>query len=143
MKRHLLGALLAALALGPARAGDRVQTIHFPAGKSSTTLHQGLVRGEADFYAVTAREGQTADILIKSLEDNASLLIYQPPAKPVTGQDGLDIDGPVLPGGDPAPGLDEGATRHWHGALPASGTYYIVVSGDRGNATYDLTVSIR
>jgi hypothetical protein len=27
--------------------------------------------------------------------------------------------------------------------LPASGTYYIVVSGDRGNVTYDLTVSLR
>jgi hypothetical protein len=143
MRRRLLGALIVALTCGPAQAGDTVQPIRFPAGKSSATIHAGLVRGTADVYAITARQGHTADILVKSLEDNASLLIYKPPAKPVTGQDGLDIDGPVLPGGDTAPGLDEGATRHWHGALPDSGTYYIVVSGDRGNATYDLTVLIR
>ncbi len=135
--------LLAVLASVPARAGDKVEPIRFPPGKSSATIHQGLVRGEADFYSVAARAGQTADIRIASLENNASLMIYQPPSKPAYGDDGIDIDGPGLPGGDKAPDLDEGATRHWHGALPATGTYYIVVSGDRGNATYDLTVSIR
>jgi hypothetical protein len=134
---------LLALMSGAALAEATLQPIRFVPGKSSATVHGGIVRGDAIIYAVTAKQGQAADFRVVSIENNADLMIYQPPAQLVHSDDGLDVAGPALPGGDKTPGLDEGATRHWHGALPASGTYYIVVSGDRGNVTYDLTVSVR
>jgi hypothetical protein len=143
MRRFAAVALLAVLASGAAWAEATLQTIHFAAGKSAATVHGGIVRGDAVIYALTAKQGQEADIRVTSLENNADLMIYQPPAQLVHSDDGLDVAGPPLPGGDKVPGLDAGATRHWHGALPGSGTYYIVVSGDRGNVTYDLMVSVR
>jgi hypothetical protein len=141
MVRFAVLALLI-LASGAARADATLEPIRFAPGKSSTTVHGGIVRGDAIIYSVAAKQGQAADIRVTSVENNADLMIYQPPAQIVHSDDGLDVAGPGLPGGDKTPGLDEGATRHWHGALPATGTYYIVVSGDRGNVTYDLTVSI-
>ncbi len=134
---------LLAAGTGTATAEDREHTIAFAAGASSATMHQSLVRGDSDIYKFSASAGQQADIRLTSLEDNASMMIYGPPASVSRGADGLDIDGAYLPGGDVTPGLDPGATRHWGGALPANGEYLIHVGGDRGNATYDLTVSIR
>jgi hypothetical protein len=141
--RRLAAIGLLALTSGAALAEATLQPIRFAPGKSGATVHGGIVRGDAMIYAVTARQGQAADFRVTSIENNADLRIYRPPAQLVHSDDGLDVAGPALPGGDVTPGLDAGATRHRHGALPASGTYYIVVSGDRGNVTYDLTVSLR
>jgi hypothetical protein len=142
MRLRVALALLAALA-GAAQAETTLQPIRFAPGRSSATIHGGIVRGDAAIYTIAARQGQTADIRVTSVETNADLMIYQPGSKVVQADDGPDVQGTVLPGGDVVPGLDAGATQHWHGTLPATGTYTIVVSGDRGNVTYDLTVSIR
>ncbi len=80
---------------------------------------------------------------VRSIETNVSFRIYRPPSTVKRSRDGIDIDGPQVGGIDPVPGLDAGAGRHWKGTLPAGGRYYVVLSGDRGNATYDLTVTIR
>ena len=146
MRGGLRAAVLAAvlgLAAGRAGAEDTLRTVAFAHGQNSATIHQGLVRGDSDIWVVIGRAGQNAEIKVKSLEDNVSFRIYQPPSKVKRSEDGIDIDGPQVSGVDPVPGLDAGAGRHWKGALPASGRYYVVLSGDRGNATYDLTVTIR
>lgn len=137
--------LVVVLAVVAASAGaeDTLRALAFARGHSTATVHQGLVRGDADIWAFAGRAGQDAEVKVRSLEHNVSFRIYQPPAKAKRSQDGIDIDGPQVTGIDPVAGLDAGAGRRWRGPLPASGRYYIVVSGDRGNATYDLTVSIR
>ncbi len=136
----LLGASIASPA---ALAGDTLQTIRFAAGASSGTFGGSLVRGDSHIYAFDARMGQAADIAVTSLESNASLTMYAPGSTLTRSGAEIDIGGNPLAGGDPVAGLDPGAFRHWAGTLPASGTYYILVAGDRGNATYELIVSIR
>jgi hypothetical protein len=43
--------------------------------------------------------------------------------------------------GEPLPGA-EGDTKQWTGPLPATGSYLIKVGSTRGNATYELSVSL-
>lgn len=136
-------ALCCAASIAPlvARAQDersKITSIRFPAGKSSATASDGLVRGESAVYSFAAKAGQTVDIRITSLENNAVFALYLPGATTRMDDGALDVQGKPLPGAEP-----EKETRRWSGALPASGQYLVVVSGTRGNASYDLTLSIR
>jgi hypothetical protein len=134
-----LASVFALLAAGvlPAVAESTLQSVHFQSGQSSATLEGSLVRGDSAIYSFSAIAGQTATIAVTSLEDNASFTIYQPPASVTHSDDGLDVNG------SPLPGTDSGSDMNWTGKLPASGAYYLEVGGDRGNATYTLTISIR
>lgn len=127
---------------GRAAAEDTVRTFAFDRGKTSGAAHEGLVRGDVDIWVINARAGQRAEIAVRSIENNVSFRIYEPPSRVKRSAGGMDIDGPQLMGVEPAPGLDAGAGRRWRGSLPKSGRYYVVVSGDRGNATYDLSTNI-
>ena len=130
----MTGAVVAALLAGlPARAESTLTSVHFAAGQSSAKVEGALVRGDSAIYSFAANAGQTADIAITSLEDNASFTIYQPPAHVTHSDDGLDVDG--------SPAAAD--TRQWQAALPASGAYYVEVGGDRGNATYTLTIAVK
>lgn len=144
VSQTLAGALLLlAGGAGAAEAEDILQSVHFQPGQSSAKLDGSLVRGDTTIYSFSAKVGQTAVVAITSLEDNASFTIYRPPASVAHSDDGLDISGTVLPGGDANdPPLDPGAEKRWSGKLPASGAYYVEVVGDRGNATYTLTIEI-
>jgi hypothetical protein len=122
---------------GSASALDTLRPVHFQSGHTSITLDGALVRGDSDIWSFAANAGQTADIAVTALEDNASFVVFQPPASVSHGDDGLDVDGTMLPG------TDSGDAKHWSGKLPATGAYYIEVSGDRGNASYKLTISIQ
>jgi hypothetical protein len=115
-----------------ARGESTLQSVHFQAGQSSAMLEGSLVRGDSATYSFSANAGQTADISITALEDNASFAIYQPPATVSHSSDGLDVDGATIV-------VD---TKNWQGKLPASGAYYVQVGGDRGNASYKLTIKI-
>lgn len=117
-------ATLVAGASGAALATDFSHELNFSAGASSATVDGAVVRGDSDIWSFSARAGQQADVSITSLEDNAAFAVFVPPA---------------TTDGDPT----AADVKQWQGALPADGTYYIQVSGDRGNATYKLTVSIR
>ena len=121
-----------------------LRTLKFGRGQTSVEVARSLERGAADTYRFTAKAGQVADIRITSVESNASFVIYQPPSTIATGQDGIDIDGQKLLGGDKTdPPLDAGAEKHWNGPLPASGVYYVQIATDRGNASYRLSVSVK
>jgi hypothetical protein len=140
--------LVTAIAIGVSASGaaakDTLREVHFGSGQSSATESGALVRGDNDYWSFSAKGGQHADITVTSLEDNASFVLYQPPATVSHSDDGIDIDGTVMQGGDATnPPLDPGSQKHWAGALPATGTYYVWVGGDRGNATYELAVSIK
>lgn len=119
-------AVLVAIVLSAsgAAANDTLRVLQFSAGASSATVDGSVVRGDTDVWSFSANAGQEADITVTSTEDNAAFSVFVPPA---------------TTDGDPT----AADVKHWQGALPSTGTYYVQVGGDRGNATYKLTVSIK
>lgn len=95
--------------------------VKFPKGRNSVLLKGAAVRGTEDRYILRASQGQTMTLRITSTEDNAV----------------FDVVGPE--GSTP---LISEATN-WSGELPVTGDYTIIVGGTRGNATYQLRVTIR
>ena len=109
---------------------------HFAAGTSTGKVSGSVIRADRDLYTIAARAGQKMTVTIKAKEDNAVFQIYQPGAVAERDADDMvNVAGTALPGAD-------GDTSHWTGPLPVDGTYLIEVGGTRGNATYDLTVSV-
>ncbi len=130
--------LVGALLTGVVQAAV-VQEVQFAKGKSSTLIKQSVIRGESDQYFLTAQAGQKLAVGISALEKNAAFTIYQPGYEAGKDADGiLKIKGTTLKGA----GEGDDATA-WKGALPASGKYLILVGGTRGNATYQLKITIR
>jgi hypothetical protein len=115
-----------------------VTPVHFPAGKTTTTIQDSVERGASATYTFIAREGQHADIQLTTEEDNASFIFYMPGATISKSEAGYDVSGPTLP----SAGLHARATR-WSGRLPVSGKYTLTIQPSRGGATYHLTVTIK
>ncbi len=95
------------------------QRIRFEAGATGATVSDGVVRGERAVYVLGAAAGQTMSVTITSVEDNAVFDLYPPSGAALIAQ-----------------------TTAADLSLPADGDYQIVVGGTRGNATYDLDVTI-
>ncbi len=108
--------------------------IRFNSGSSAAVVKESVVRGERDFYHLTAKAGQNMEIRIDSVEKNAVFQIYKPGHK--IGAD--EIEGETLPDA----GETDDATQ-WKGELPVTGKYLFVIGGTRGNATYELKVTVR
>ncbi|MBK1642690.1 hypothetical protein CKO12_12580 [Chromatium okenii] len=114
---------------------DGVTAIQFPTGQSSRTVSASVVRGERDRYSIIAKQGQTMTVAIYAIEDNAVFNLYAPKYR-------LQADGSIA--GETLPNAGEGDDAvAWTGVLPSSGRYLIAVGGTRGNASYQLTVTIR
>jgi hypothetical protein len=129
----MVGALLA----GVAEAGVSKE-VSFAKGSNSTLIAASVVRGEQDQYFLTGKAGQKLEVSLRAVEQNAAFAIYQPGYKAGKDADGiLEITGAALPGA----GEGEDATA-WTGVLPSSGKYLILVGGTRGNATYQLKITI-
>lgn len=96
------------------------QPVQFEPGASSAILENSVVRGERDVYLITAQGGQSMQLTLTSLEDNAVFDVISPSGyvlvRESTGEDVL---------------------------LPQTGNYQVVVGGTRGNASYSLQVEIR
>lgn len=139
MKNHAAIFLFLAMLVvaGVCDAGVR-KVIGFSPGSVSSTVEEAVIRGERDVYFVTARAGQTLEVSISALEDNAVFSIYLPGSVTVEKEGVTKITGNTLPKADET----DDATA-WEGVLPVSGEYLIVVGGTRGNATYKLRVTIR
>jgi len=103
------------------KGANIIRRVNFPPGSNSATLENSVIRGERDEYVLGARAGQQMTVHISSVEDNAVFRIE------------LHESGEWV----------AGTGRRWSGELPKSGDYRIVVSGTRGNATYELKVTIR
>lgn len=108
----------------PAMATDFQHSLKFAAGATSATVDGAVVRGDSDVWSFAASAGQHAEITVTSLEDNAAFAVFVAPATTNSDPTAADV-------------------KSWRGTLPAAGTTYVQVSGDRGNATYKLTVSIK
>ena len=111
--------------------------IKFKRGSSSGTVSGSVVRGDRDQYSLMAGSGQWMKVEISSLENNAvfQISIY-------SYGTGNDVQLKGAKDGDDA--------KYWQGWLPKPGyskdgkqnAVDIVVGGTRGNATYDLVVTI-
>ena len=137
---RILAASFALLLLGSGylHAEGVRKAIQFPKGKTSSTVSGSVVRGDRDHYTVVAKADQTMTVAITSKEKNAAITIYVP-GYSVTQEDGVAmVSGETLTGA----GEGEDATG-WSGKLPASGKYLIDVGGTRGNASYNLAVTIQ
>jgi hypothetical protein len=95
-----------------------------------------VLRGETRSWTFGARAGQMATVKISAVEKNAVFQVWRPGAKLPTVE-GDPIEGLALPGA----GEGDEATE-WHGPLPETGEYLVVVGGTRGNASYRLTLRI-
>ena len=105
------------------------QKIKFKLGESSTAVEGIVLRRDRDEYTLTAKGGQIMSVSITAEEDNAVFQIYRQTSR----------------GWKPLVGADEGDdATDWENKLPGKGIEHlkIVVSGNRGNATYTLAVAI-
>jgi len=98
----------------------RVRRLSFAPGSSGGVVEDAVIRAQRDEYLVGAAAGQTMRVGVYSEEQNAVLGVAAP-------------DGSVLVNEETDAELD----------LSQSGDYSIVVSGTRGNASYQLQVEIR
>lgn len=96
------------------------ETVQFEPGTSGTTVSGSLVRREANLYLVSAQEGQTMAPIAASEGNNAVFQVLSPSGVMLIRED-----------------------METELALPETGTYEIVVAGSRGNASYDLTITIQ
>lgn len=124
-KSHFLCAL--ALSIGlfwsiptSASAEGIRQNVRFARGATSATIKGAVVRGDNDTYLFSASAGQQFSIQLTSVEDNATFELYN------TSEELCDSE-----------------VKTASGRLPTTGTYKVVVSPSRGNATYSLKISIR
>jgi hypothetical protein len=102
------------------------QCIQFARGRSMAILKGAVLRGERARYLLRARAGQSIMVRVTSVEGNAVFSLY-PPGR-----------------SRPLPGTEENAdATHWTGTLPRSGDYRLQIGATRGNATYDLRVTVR
>ncbi|MBE9031911.1 hypothetical protein IQ266_19430 [filamentous cyanobacterium LEGE 11480] len=95
--------------------------ISFAKGASSTVISDGAVRGEWHTYLINAAKGQTLNMNITAVENNATFEVKSP-----TGQS-LPMNGDTA--------LNQ--------VLPTTGDYQISVGPTRGNASYTMTVEIK
>src|SRR6476620_6876064 len=98
---------------------QRQQEIQFKRGASSAEVKGGVARGEVMIYLINAKEGQTMNVEIQSVEGNAVFKVVDPNTNAV-------VEG----------------EKSWSGELPQTGKYQIVVSTERGGASSTLSVSI-
>lgn len=94
--------------------------VQFDAGEFGTTVSGGLVGGEAAMYLLPAQAGQTMTLEAKAGRDNAVFHVVSP-------------SGVLLVREQLSATIE----------LPESGTYEILVSGVRGNVSYDLDIEVQ
>ncbi len=102
--------------------GDTVNDrgpIRFDRGAFADTVDGGIVLGERDLYTIEAAAGQNIDLFLVSVEDNTVFDLRAPSGE-------LLVDG----------------VSDFRIPLPEDGVYQICIGSVRGNASYELTVSI-
>jgi cytoskeletal protein RodZ len=95
------------------------ETISFAKGATSAIAKGSVVRGDRKIYLVNAAKNQAMTLSVTALESNAVVDLVAP-------------DGKIL--------KQEATTVKQ--VLPATGDYQVIVSGTRGNATYEVTIAI-
>jgi hypothetical protein len=100
---------------------NRARRIEFASGASAATVSGSVVRGDRAIYAIRGDRGQTMAVTIDSNQEQGEALF-----------DVISPNGEILTSG----------SATFRQALPQSGDYRIIVGGSRGNASFNMTVSI-
>jgi len=95
------------------------ERVQFEVGRNGTVINHAVIRGERDVYLLNARGGQQMEISLTSTEQNAA----------------FDV---VSPSGDILTTEAQSETVF----LPHTGDYQVIVGSTRGNATYELQITI-
>ena len=98
----------------------RTRRVEFEPDTSRSVISDSVLRGDRDVYLLKANGGQQMSVNVQSLEENAVLDVISP-------------SGYILA----FSALNETLV------LPHTGDYRVVIGGTRGNATYELTISIQ
>jgi hypothetical protein len=126
IKLLCLTTFLNASLLTSTEAAEIVKQISFKPGASSAVVEGRVVRGDRDIYTVRARAGQRVTVSVSAHEKNAAFSLYEAgEPQPVTGTQ------------------EEDEATNWNGELRRDGPFRVVVGGTRGNADYQLSVSIK
>jgi hypothetical protein len=128
--KHFISVLAAASSVFfstmPVEAAEIARGIAFAKGQSSASVKGSVIRGDRDVYTLRVRAGQHMSVNVTATENNAAFSIYAPQSE------------------TPIPGTEEGNdVASWNATTRTSGAYRIVVGGTRGNATYELHVSVK
>ncbi|MBD1869970.1 hypothetical protein H6F95_22280 [Cyanobacteria bacterium FACHB-471] len=95
------------------------EQVQFEAGRNSTVINHAVIRGERDVYLLNAQGGQQMEIALTSTKQNAAFDVVSPSGDILTTEAQSET---VL--------------------LPHTGDYQVIVGSTRGNATYELEISI-
>lgn len=96
-----------------------IEEIRFAPGGISATISSAVVRAEAEIYTFDTNDDVTAFVTITSVENNAVFQIYDPFGEQLAF---------------------ESTNSSW--AIEDAGLYTIIVTGTRGNASFDLTLEL-
>ncbi len=96
------------------------QRVEFAPGRSDAIVSNSIVRGDRDIYVLGAQGGQQMTLSIVALENNAAFDVISP-------------SGYIL----------AFSANNETILLPHTGDYQVIVGGNRGNASYDLTIGIQ
>jgi hypothetical protein len=99
-----------------------VERLSFAPGTDSGSVSGSVVRASEDTWVLGAAAGQTMEVTIASIEDNAAFEVFAPDGTQLTA------------------GAELSST--WSGPLPTDGDYLVVVQPVVRNATYVLSVRI-
>jgi hypothetical protein len=94
--------------------------VQFEAGRNSTVINHAVIRGERDVYLLKAQGGQQMKVALSSTEQNATFDVVSPSGDILTTEAQSET---VL--------------------LPQTGEYQVIVGSTRGNATYELQMTIQ
>jgi len=100
---------------------SRSRRIEFAPGTSATSISNSVVRGDRAVYVLRADRGQTISININSSQEQGGALF-----------DVISPNGEIL----------NSSSASFSQVLSISGDYRIIVGGSRGNASFNMTVTI-
>jgi hypothetical protein len=95
-----------------------VQRLAFAPGSDTAIADGAVVRGSADTWVLGAAAGQTMDVSVVAVQDNATFEVFAPHDVALTAPDDRTV---------------------WRGQLTQDGDYHVVVEPTFGNATYTIT----
>ncbi len=135
----LLAPLSAAPSIGWAAEPIPVpKPIFFARGSTSGTAGGQVQRGDRVLYSLKATAGHTLTVTLTTPDDNAVFQVYEPDTAI-----GRDADGLLQFKGKPLQGAgDSQDDTRWHGPVPRTGIYLIVVGSTRGRARYSMDVKV-
>ncbi|MBD2124027.1 hypothetical protein [Trichocoleus sp. FACHB-262] len=103
-----------------AASAVHTKQVQFEADRNSTVVNHAVIRGERDLYLLKAQGGQQMKIVLTSTEQNATFDVVSP-------------SGYILTTGAQSETVP----------LPHTGDYQVIVGSTRGNATYELQITIQ